>query len=95
MSGIVQPGRSVMKRSFAAVLTAAPTLAAVVALAGCQPAQVRQSQAPNFDNGEPAYLSMSAGDRLGSVMVEDRISMARLRNEGNAYASVEPQFEGE
>lgn len=84
-----------MKRSFAAVLTAAPTLAALIALAGCQPAPVRQAKAPNFDAGEPAYLTMSAGDRLGSVMVEDRIYLARLRNEGNAYASVEPQFDGE
>jgi hypothetical protein len=81
-----------MKRSFAAVVT---TLVSFAALAGCQPAQVRQAKAPNFDAGEPAYLSMSAGDRLGSVMVEDRIYMARLRNEGNAYAAVEPQFEGE
>jgi hypothetical protein len=35
---------------------------------------------------------MSAGDRLGSAMVENRIYTARLKEEKNSYAVVEPQF---
>lgn len=80
-----------MKRSL--ILTSAAL--AVVALAGCQSGHTMQAKAPTFDKGQPAYLSMSAGDRLGSRMVEDRIYIARTRNENNAYAAVPPQFEGE
>jgi type IV pilus biogenesis protein CpaD/CtpE len=78
-----------MKRSRAFVLVAA----AATLLGGCQSGHTMQAQAPRFDTGEPAYIQMSAGDRLGSVMIEDRIDTARLKDEHNAYAVVEPQFE--
>lgn len=78
-----------MKRSRAFVLVTA----IAVVLGGCQSGHTMQTNAPRFDTDEPAYINMSAGDRLGSVMVENRIYTARLKDEGNAYAVVEPQFE--
>ena len=78
-----------MKRSRAFVLVAA----AATLLGGCQSSHTMQAQAPRFDTDEPAYIQMSAGDRLGSVMIEDRIYTARLKEERNSYAVVEPQFE--
>ncbi len=80
-----------MKRSRAFVLIAAVG----VVLGGCQAGHSMQAQAPQFDTDEPAYVNMSAGDRLGSVMIENRIYTARLKGENNAYAVVAPQFEQE
>jgi type IV pilus biogenesis protein CpaD/CtpE len=77
-----------MKRSRALLVL---TLAAAT-LAGCQSSHKLQTQAPRFDTDEPAYIQMSAGDRLGSAMVENRIYTARLKEEKNSYAVVEPQF---
>ncbi len=80
-----------MKRSLTIVLAAA----AVIALAGCQSSDTGLTRAPSFGGGAPAYVSMSSGDRLGAIMVENRIYTARINHENNAYATVDTETLGD
>ena len=80
-----------MKRRIPLVLAAT----ALIALAGCQSAQPTLTRSGSYGDGTPAYLSMSAGDKLGSIMLENRIYTARTHGEDNAYASVDPDSYGD
>ena len=80
-----------MKRPITILLAAA----AAVAFAGCSAPQPALTRSGSFGAGTPAYLSMSAGDKLGSIMLENRIYVARVNGESNAYASVDPDAYGD
>jgi hypothetical protein len=79
-----------MKRPITILLAAA-----AVALAGCSSPQPTLTRSGSFGPGTPAYLSMSAGDKLGSIMLENRLYVARVNGETNAYASVDPDAYGD
>lgn len=44
-------------------------------------------------NGAPAYLSMSAGDRAGQVMLQNRIFTARTNAENAQFATALQEIE--
>lgn len=80
-----------MKRSLSIVLAAA----ALVALAGCQSSDTGLTRSASFGGDTPAYVSMSSGDRLGAILVENRIYTARMNHENNAYATVDTEGFGD
>lgn len=68
------------------------SLCALVTLAGCASTPATE-QAQVINPRQPAYLSMSSGDQLGSVFIQNRMYIARKNGENSAYASVVPRSE--
>ncbi len=79
-----------MKRRFLSV-------AALLALAGLIGGCSGTSHVRAFNNSgggrTPAYLSMSAGDSAGRVMLENRIYTARTNSENAVFATVLDEIE--
>lgn len=68
-------------------------LSALATLAGCSTTQTPET-AQIINPRQPAFVSMSSGDSLGSVFVQNRMYMARKNGENSAYAAVLP-YNGE
>ncbi|QOI99983.1 MAG: hypothetical protein HRU70_05580 [Phycisphaeraceae bacterium] len=73
------------RRLFARAIAA---LAAASVLSGCARYQAADPKPAPSLAGAPAYVTMGAGDRLGMVVVENRVFIARRNGEDNAYAAV-------
>ncbi|MEK6701969.1 MAG: hypothetical protein AABZ53_06885 [Planctomycetota bacterium] len=75
------------------LLSAAALLALAGLIGGCSgPSRVR-SYSSSEEGRTPAYLSMSAGDRAGRVMLENRIFTARTNVENAQFATVLQEIE--
>lgn len=75
------------------LLSAAALLVLVGVIGGCSaPSRVRSMNGTN-DIGAPAYLSMSAGDRAGQVMLQNRIYTARTNAENAQFATALQEIE--
>lgn len=60
----------------------------ILALGGCACYDEAPARARTINPNDPAYISMGSGDRLGTVLVENRVVIARRNGENNAYAQV-------
>lgn len=75
------------------LLSAAALLALAGLIGGCSaPSRVRSTSGADA-NGGPAYLGMSAGDRAGQVMLQNRIFTARTNAENAQFATALQEIE--